>query len=308
MIAAFSMNASARTTPDLPDGAGIVEGIAPTQANPGTSLLVLGVQLALAFAAAWIVRSRHLHRPGPGRLPPAESPSISPEMLLMGALMLWLPQMLGLASAVHLLNLDRAGDPTLRETALSMAGHYAGFAAGLGVLCLAMPGLPAAIGLRAHRLGVSGGVIGSIVLVPIVVALGTVLGQLVYLMRGSVETTAHSGLAGFVASDDRAMRVLFGVLVVTAAPVAEEVFYRGLVQAAFLRATRSAWTAILATSAIFVFMHVPIVEWYALPALFALSVGLGVAAERTRGLLAPMIIHAAFNLLNLGFAMLTASA
>lgn len=306
MLLALSASAIAQS-PDAADGTGIVEVPAPGDADHAISLIAFGTQAALALAAVWFVWRRRLDRPIPGRLPAAEpAPAIPPAMLLIGALMLWLAQLLGRASAIHLLELERASAPSLREISLAMVGHYAGFIAGFAVIGAAVPQMIKAIGLRPRAKDLGSGLIGSLLIIPIVVALGTALALLIQWLQGPVETTAHTGLMAFVAGDDAWMRALFAGLVVIAAPVTEEIVYRGLIQSAFLRATRSPWIAILATSAVFMYMHISVAAWYALPALFVLSIGLGIAAERTKGLLAPMLIHAIFNLLNLGLAWLTA--
>lgn len=306
-VLALSASAAAQAGADTVDATGIVEVRTPADAESGLSLIAFAVQAALALVAAWFVWRRRLYRPKPGRLPGAEpAPTIPPGILLIGALMLWLAQAVGRASAIHLLQLEQGHDPTLGEMSLAMVGNYTGFVAGFVVMCVALPHLCKAIGLHLRARELTVGLTGSLLIIPIVVALGTALALLAQWLRGPVELTAHTGLSNFVASDDARMRLLFAGLVVVAAPVTEEIVYRGLIQSACLRAMRSAWAAIVMTSVIFTYMHVTVVEWYALPALFVLSMGLGIAAERTKGLLAPIVIHAAFNLLNLGMALMTA--
>jgi membrane protease YdiL (CAAX protease family) len=90
---------------------------------------------------------------------------------------------------------------------------------------------------------------------------------------------------------------------VIAAPVLEEVLYRGLLQDAIRRATGRPWISITVTSLVFMMMHASIADWHALPPLFVLSLGLGWAYERTGRLATPIIMHAGFNLANLAVAM-----
>jgi membrane protease YdiL (CAAX protease family) len=45
------------------------------------------------------------------------------------------------------------------------------------------------------------------------------------------------------------------------------------------------------------------VPWYALPSLLALSIGLGVAYERTGKVAVPILVHAGFNAANLAAAV-----
>ena len=77
------------------------------------------------------------------------------------------------------------------------------------------------------------------------------------------------------------------------APIAEELFYRGLMQSMLRRYGLRPWMAILATSAVFAVSHWP--HYQDMPALFVLAVALGYNYERTGRLIAPIVLHAAFN-------------
>lgn len=85
--------------------------------------------------------------------------------------------------------------------------------------------------------------------------------------------------------------VIFSAAVL--APLAEEVFFRGIFQSMLRRYTRSPWAAVLITSAFFAGFHYPL--WHTMPALFALSVALGYNYERSGRLVSPIIIHVLFN-------------
>lgn len=90
---------------------------------------------------------------------------------------------------------------------------------------------------------------------------------------------------------------------VLGAPIVEEVLYRGMLQSAVLRVTGGAWSAILITSAIFASVHYSVVPPHVLPVLFVLSVGLGAVLERTKKLGACIVVHAAYNTLNVALAL-----
>lgn len=78
------------------------------------------------------------------------------------------------------------------------------------------------------------------------------------------------------------------------APLAEELFFRGMIQTAVLNVTRNrAWAIGVATAA-FAFAHTQ--QFHAVPALAFLSFILGYVYERTGSLLAPFLIHSLFNL------------
>lgn len=87
------------------------------------------------------------------------------------------------------------------------------------------------------------------------------------------------------------MAVVFVTVIL--APVAEELFFRGLLQSMFRRYLGNAWGSILITSALFAIVHVP--HYDTMPALFLLSVVLGYNYERCGRLYAPILIHVIFN-------------
>lgn len=80
------------------------------------------------------------------------------------------------------------------------------------------------------------------------------------------------------------------VLTVVAAPIFEETLFRGLVLNGFLR-TASPRVAVLATSALFALVHP---GQSAVP-VFCLAIAASVAYARTRALLTPILVHAAYN-------------
>ncbi len=89
--------------------------------------------------------------------------------------------------------------------------------------------------------------------------------------------------------------------VVVLTPVAEEVFFRGLIQSTFRRYFRSPWVGIVATSAIFALVHYP--QWKDMPALFALAVALGYNYERCGRLYPAILIHVIFNAVNIAVVL-----
>lgn len=90
-------------------------------------------------------------------------------------------------------------------------------------------------------------------------------------------------------------KLLGALAAIVMAPLAEEIFFRGLLQSMLRRYLRSPWLAILLTSAIFAVAHRQNIQ--DLPSLFALSVMLGYAYERSGRLFTPILIHAMFNAL-----------
>ncbi len=89
------------------------------------------------------------------------------------------------------------------------------------------------------------------------------------------------------------MKMLLVVGAVVLAPLAEEVFFRGLLQSAIRARTRRPWAAILVASAFFALMHTS--TPHALGGLFILAVGMGYNYERTGRLYPAILIHTIFN-------------
>jgi len=84
----------------------------------------------------------------------------------------------------------------------------------------------------------------------------------------------------------------FGAAVI--APIAEEFFFRGFVQTMLGNVFAGRWTPIVLTAAAFGLVHYP--QPHAVPALILLAILIGYAYERTGSLVAPILIHALFNL------------
>ncbi len=81
------------------------------------------------------------------------------------------------------------------------------------------------------------------------------------------------------------------------APIAEELFFRGVLQTFLLSMLGSRWPAILLAAAAFGAMH--LAQPSAIPALIVLGIVIGFAYERTGSLVVPIAIHTAFNLKSL---------
>jgi hypothetical protein len=87
--------------------------------------------------------------------------------------------------------------------------------------------------------------------------------------------------------------ILLIVIVAVLAPIFEELFYRGLMQRAFLKHGLPPWAAIGATAAIFGISHGELLQ---LPGLVAAGLVFGYLAHRTGRLGASIACHLAFNL------------
>lgn len=88
--------------------------------------------------------------------------------------------------------------------------------------------------------------------------------------------------------------VALWISAVAVAPIAEEFFFRGLLQTLLLRLVRRRWIAISLASLAFGAVHLQ--QPHAVAALVVLGLLIGYAYERTGSLLPPILIHALFNL------------
>jgi membrane protease YdiL (CAAX protease family) len=112
------------------------------------------------------------------------------------------------------------------------------------------------------------------------------------------------GLAPEPPPVERAIAMLDPVLVVVAtvavAPVAEELFFRGVAFNAWLREA-GRWWAYLGSAALFAAIHVSLAT---VVPIFLLGLTLAWIYERTRSLVGPIVLHATFNALSVTLALL----
>ncbi|MFP4105485.1 MAG: CPBP family intramembrane glutamic endopeptidase [Phycisphaerae bacterium] len=85
------------------------------------------------------------------------------------------------------------------------------------------------------------------------------------------------------------------------APIAEEMYFRGVLQSVARDHLKSPLRAMLIVSAVFTFVHLPF--WQDFPSLFALSLVMGYCYERSGRLLVPILIHALFNTTSIIFTL-----
>jgi len=151
-------------------------------------------------------------------------------------------------------------------------------------------GLSRGLGLSMrHWLYDSGrGVIGYLGVFPVCIAL-------FWMMRWIWPATPEDthALLRLLPTVGPAWKILAILSAVVLAPLAEEVFFRGLLQSIVRKYTMNPWVAILGSSVFFALAHGTL--WRDMPALFALSVALGYNYERCGRLYPSILIHAIFN-------------
>ena len=173
---------------------------------------------------------------------------------------------------------------------LSLLSAVAGWAVGFG-LVVAGRGMRV-VGYSARRFpgGMLLGVIGLLLALPLVfAALQATLAVLALL--GNADPPKHELLQVLDNQPGRLVRVMAVAAAVVAAPLFEELLFRGCVQNGLRRATRSPWIGILVASGLFASIHPP----WTIPPIFVFSVLLGIVYERSRNLWATTCMHALFN-------------
>lgn len=198
------------------------------------------------------------------------------------------------------------GESPTRDEALTQLGAvlFGAFAGGVMVYLL---------NKREHdegmRFGVGDvplGLLAVLVAFPVVAAAGEASRLLFeYATREPQSTVAHATLEMIRQNADDPWTWVIIATAVIGAAVVEELIFRAFVQTALLRMMGSAWLAVLITSVVFALVHRvgAAVPWHAIPALFVLSMAIGVAYERFKGLGVPMAMHAGFNAINIALVL-----
>ena len=98
------------------------------------------------------------------------------------------------------------------------------------------------------------------------------------------------------------LKLVMIVGAVILAPVAEEIFFRGLLQTLVLRVLRMPAAAIVVASVLFASMHSP---WPMQPPIFVLSLALGWTYYRSGSLLPAIFMHIGFNAISFIFFLIS---
>jgi len=272
----------------------------PTEMHPA---LVSLVAVGLCVLAVWAIR--RIARPAklyldrtPGR--PNHLNCVHVVIVLAAY---WLAAS-GAQGLLETLFLPEAGDEAARQAVkvrLQLASAAIGAAVwlGVGLLAAAMTfrhSLKRGLGMSGRRWLYDTGraVLGYLTILPICVGLNLAA---VYVFSILGISPRYHPVLEHQESFSPTWRALSIVSTVVLAPLAEEVFFRGLLQSMIRRYLRSGWLAVLIASALFAAMHLN--QPQAIGSLFALAVAMGYNYERTGRLFAPILIHAIFNAVNL---------
>ena len=249
----------------------------------GGLLLVVG--LVLNAVRALIVRAA---------LPPERYRGPAVFVLLLMAVILGTVVALGAGSTA--LALFDGGELSVGGSLLLLTSTQIGLMVVTGGLVIAPRALE---GLRlTGRIGLARSLlIGLGAAIPAWIG-ATLLGALAAFLLGALGLKEQAGpLDAFLERGDPTVILLAFLLV---APVAEELFFRGVAYNAWER-ERGPWVAVVGSALLFAAIHSSL---FALVPIFALGVTLALLYRSTRSLAATIALHAGFNTISVVIALL----
>lgn len=203
-----------------------------------------------------------------------------------------------------------AGQTLQRQGVMNLVGYAVGITAGLGMLhLLARSGPESGVRFRAGDVGI--GLWAFALAWPVVEAASFAAVFIQQYVEGQSPGLAHPTLAQIVDSPNDPWRWVVIASVVLGAPIVEELIYRVFIQSSIIRVVGGVWPGVLITAGIFAAVHRlggdNAVPWVALAPIFVLGLAMGIAYERTKRVGVPIMMHVAFNALNVGLAMMSHS-
>lgn len=266
-----------------------------SEAKGGGDATFTAAVCVLAAVAGWVVVRGRLYKA------PRDAAGRLPKDALLGIIAAMVFSIVGTLGAMGAQALALE-DPDYARLAQGVFGNTAQLALALLVIQSAFF-VDATRATARPRTELTEGVIGFALATPIVFALSFVIVQAMTLLGyPPVPETSHATLRILEAKGDALFTVLTLAHVALLVPLAEEAGYRGLLQPSLRRAGLGGTAAAFATAVLFAAIH-----WSAippegraagLPMLVVLGFAMGILRERTGGILAPTVLHAAFNALN----------
>lgn len=235
-------------------------------------------------------------------------------ILIAGALIIWLSQIVGYSTLLSLTSVvatesDHESVGVSSAKAIGMLGQYLGAGLAIAFILSAMPPIRSALTRDWKPIAIPIGFLAMILAYPLCAATGALVEWIrQFLSESAVDPLAHQTLRALVDAQPTLWWWLTLLGAALGAPIIEELIYRGFLQNGLQRLMRSPWPAILTTSVVFTVIHAGAVEPRAMPVLFVLSVSLGVVYARTGRILAPIAMHTAFNAANIALALMQHSA
>lgn len=115
---------------------------------------------------------------------------------------------------------------------------------------------------------------------------------LTYLVVGEFNSAAGEVAEELIQTSGLVTWLTFGLVMIVAAPIAEELAFRGLMFSALLKRGVPPWLVVLITALVFAALHL---EPTRLALLFVAGIVLGVVRLRTGSLTAPIVAHMVIN-------------
>lgn len=267
-------------------------------------LIALSIVSAIVLIVLWVGNIV-----GPGSTAKLSGRDVKPlpaPIWIFGALLVYIAAPLAAQFLNELPQL--AGEDELKRKALVQLGAIgAGALTGFALLFVMAKSAPNA-GLRMKASDVAIGLGAFAFALPLVWLAGEGGVALYKELKGSAPPAlAHPTLETLVNNRSSQWAFVLAAVAVLGSPIWEEFVYRAFLQSAALRITGGQpWLAIVITSTLFTLVHrvgdQP-VPWHALLPIFVLGVAMGVAYERTKRLGVPIVMHIAFNGLNVALAL-----
>ena len=264
---------------------------APPALNILSLLLVMTVLAGAIVSANLIVRRRWY------TLPPLPDGTGEPPMPLL-AFILALAVTLFIAVLGIIASLRGLDDKALKTPAgmreMAIFTPVSQLLTAAAVLALLWPYLPQALHWTHQRSAYARqAAAGYLLALPWVLVSGAIVQLIVYAF--ALESKKQHLLFEIWVGDHSGV-TLFKVMAifsaVVAAPLVEELVFRGVLQRLVQRATGNATLAIIVTSLAFMSTHSP---WTTQPSIFLLSLFIGWLYFRSGTILAPILMHALFN-------------
>jgi membrane protease YdiL (CAAX protease family) len=253
---------------------------------------------AIAAAISLGVFRRHKIL-GPPRLSPDESPRSILRIIGL-AMLTWAICVLALGS-IHQARLKRQGQPattTLSEKETVVFSGVTELAVlttmVVATICTRTDGLrQTGIDPRRFPKGVLGGILGIAIVLPLILYVNDF--TVWALDHWKQANPPHEFLEILKNNPSVWLRAADVIAAGLIAPIAEEMFFRGLLQTLIRNLINNSWLAILLCAVAFALVH----PWWTWPQIFFLGFCLGYAYERTGNLWVSITMHAMFNLTSL---------
>lgn len=247
--------------------------------------LALIVGLVMNTVRALLVRAA---------LPPGRYRGPAIFVLLMQALIVGaIISLIAASTAVAIFN---GGELTVGGTLVQLTSTQVGLLAVTGVVVVAPRALAGLRLLPSTQVWRSVAV-GLALAIPAWVGV-TLLANLAATILKALGFEQDTGIVDAVMN--RADPTVIVLAVVLVAPIAEELFFRGVVYNAWER-EHGTWVAVFGSAALFAAIHASL---YLLLPIFVLGVVLALVYRSTRSLLAVMVMHAGFNAITVAITLL----